>query len=42
MSVAMPYKIGSVRGGANWDDVFELIKGVFAEIDVELWRLDRG
>lgn len=42
MSIAMPYKIGSVRGGANWDDVFELIRGVFVEVDVELWRLDRG
>lgn len=42
MSIAMPYKIGSVRGGANWDDVFELIERVFANVDVELWRLDRG
>lgn len=42
MSIAMPYKIGSVRGGANWEDVYDLIETTFREVNVELWRLDKG
>ena len=41
-SVAMPYKIGCVRGGANWDEVYSMIEKAFKNIDVELWRLDKG
>lgn len=42
--IAMPYKIGCCRGGADWDNVvFPMIKKVFGnDIDVELWRLDKG
>lgn len=41
-SVAMPYQIGSFRGGANWNDVYALIEKIFTDIDVEIWRYDRG
>lgn len=43
-TVAMPYKIGSCRGGANWDDVYMIIKNVFekSNVDVEIWRYDLG
>lgn len=42
LRIALPYKIGCVRGGANWDEVYAIIKDVFQDHDVELWRLDRG
>lgn len=43
-TVAMPYKIGSCRGGANWNDVYTIIKKVFehSDVDVEIWRYDLG
>lgn len=41
-SVAMPYRIGSFRGGADWDDVYNIIKEVFEDssVDVEIWNYD--
>lgn len=42
ITIAMPYKIGCVRGGANWDEVYVIIEEVFKDFDVELWRLDKG
>lgn len=43
-TVAMPYKIGSCRGGANWNDVYTIIKKVFetSDVDVEICRYDLG
>lgn len=40
--IAMPYKIGCVRGGANWDEVYQMMENVFKDCSVELWRLDKG
>ena len=40
--LAMPYKIGCCRGGANWDEVYDIIDEVFKDYEVELWRLDKG
>lgn len=40
--IAMPFKIGCVRGGANWDEVYAIIEEIFEDCDVELWRLDKG
>ena len=38
--IALPYKIGCVRGGADWDnDVYPMIDEVFNGTIVELWRL---
>ena len=42
MVIAMPYKIGCVRGGADWNIVYEMVDEVFEEYRVELWRLDKG
>lgn len=30
-SIAMPYKIGPDRGGADWDEVYEMIVEVFSD-----------
>ena len=40
MSIAMPYKIGCCRGGANWDTVKKIIEDTFQGVDVELWKLE--
>ena len=40
VKVAMPYKIGCVRGGANWPLVKKIIDITFQDIDVELWKLE--
>lgn len=40
--IAFPYGLGSVRGGANWDDVYAIIEDVFKDCNVEIWRLDKG
>ncbi|RHS64535.1 hypothetical protein DW955_03270 [Ruminococcus sp. AM45-9BH] len=39
-SVALPYKIGCVRGGADWEVVYKIIEEELKDYDVELWRLD--
>lgn len=43
-TVAMPYKIGSCRGGADWNDVYKIIKDVFekSNVNVEIWQYDLG
>lgn len=42
-SIAMPYKIGSFRGGADWNDVYKIIQDVFgkSKVDVEIWKYDK-
>lgn len=39
-SVALPYKIGCYRGGADWKVVYKIIEEVFERYDVTLYRLD--
>jgi O-acetyl-ADP-ribose deacetylase (regulator of RNase III) len=39
ISVAMPYKIGSYRSGAKWDEVEELILKAFDGYEVTLYKL---
>lgn len=34
--VAMPYKIGSNRGGASWEDVYSILKETFKDSDITL------
>lgn len=43
-TVAMPFGIGSVRGGASWSDVYKIIEDVFKDssVDVEICKYDRG
>ena len=43
-TVAMPYMIGSARGGAKWSDVYKIIEDVFKDsgVDVEICKYDRG
>lgn len=37
-SVAMPYKIGSVRGGADWGEVLPIIEEGLRDVDVTLFE----
>jgi len=39
LSVALPYKIGSDRGGADWNEVYGIIDEVFSDYEVSLYRL---
>lgn len=41
-TIAMPWKIGCCRGGADWDTVYTMIDEIFSNNQVELWRLDNG
>lgn len=34
LTVVMPYKMASDRGGADWEAVYALVKAVFKDIDV--------
>lgn len=38
-SVALPYKIGSDRGGADWDIVHKMIEKVFEDYEVSIYKL---
>lgn len=43
--LAFPYRIGSHRGGANWERISFMIGENFSEskqIDVEIWRFDKN
>lgn len=39
--VAMPYKMSSDRGGADWDVILALVKSAFKDtnITIEIWKL---
>lgn len=40
--IAMPYKIGCDRGGANWEKVYAMMQEVFDNgVHVELWKLGK-
>ena len=43
-TVAMPFKIGSFRGGEKWENVYNVIKDVFekSNVDVEIWGYNLG
>ena len=42
-TIALPYNIGCVRGGANWNIIYAMIVEVLGkDYNVELWRLDNG
>nr|WP_270249240.1 macro domain-containing protein [Coprococcus catus] len=40
--IAMPYRIGCVRGGADWNVVYKMIEDTFVNREVELWRYNKG
>jgi hypothetical protein len=41
-SIAIPYKMSSDRGGADWDVVLALLKSAFNDtnIRIEIWKYD--
>jgi len=42
--IAIPYKMCSCRGGANWDVIMALLKANFedSDITIEIYKLDKG
>jgi hypothetical protein len=38
-SVAMPYKIASDRGGADWDKIMDILLEKFTDVDLTLYKL---
>lgn len=40
-SVALPYKIGCDRGGANWDEVYQIIEEIFSDYEVTLYKYNK-
>ena len=38
-TVAMPYKIGSDIGGADWDKIMDILLEEFTDIDITLYKL---
>ena len=41
--VAMPYKMSSDRGGADWDVILAMVNAAFrdTEITVEIWKIEK-
>lgn len=39
-SVALPYGIGSVRGGADWEVVYKMIERVFEDYEAVIYKLE--
>lgn len=37
--VAMPYKIASDRGGADWDKIMDILLEEFTDVDLTLYKL---
>lgn len=41
--IAFPYGMGSVRGGGDWNTVYQIIEEELGQYyDVEIWRLNNG
>lgn len=40
--IAFPYKMSCVRGGGDWNVVYNMIENTFEGFDVEIWRFDNG
>lgn len=41
-SIALPYKIGCGRGGADWEVIYKIIEDELSNYNIELWKLDAG
>ena len=41
-SVSFPYKMSSVRGGANWEIIYCMICQIFKDtyINIEIWKIE--
>ena len=39
-TIALPYKIGCGRGGADWEVVYKIIEEELSSFKVELWKLE--
>lgn len=39
LTVAMPYKIASDRGGADWDKIMDILLEEFTDIDLILYKI---
>ena len=41
-SIAIPYKIGSDRGGADWDIVYKMIEKIFKDYKITIYKLEEN
>lgn len=41
LTVAIPYKIGCVRGGADWNVVLKIIENIFMDYDITIYKLNK-
>lgn len=42
-TVALPFNMGSCRGGAKWNDIYKIIQDVFGDkVNVEIWKCNKG
>lgn len=41
LTIAIPYKIGCGLGGGDWNTVFDMINEIFAEVDCNIYKLER-
>ena len=39
LTVAMPYKIASDRGGADWDKIMDILLEEFTDVDLTLYKI---
>jgi hypothetical protein len=39
-TIAFPYKIGSDRGGANWNIIYAMICEILSDWDVTIYKLE--
>ena len=40
--IAFPYMMSCVRGGGDWNVVYNMIENTFDKFDIEIWRFDNG
>ncbi|ASA22661.1 macro domain-containing protein [Paenibacillus donghaensis] len=40
LTVALPFKMGSDRGGADWNEVYKMIDEVFEDYEVTLYKFN--
>ena len=41
LTIAIPYKIGCVRGGADWNVVLKIIENIFMDYDITIYKLNK-
>lgn len=42
LSVAIPWKLGSDRGGADWDIVYKMIEKIFDDYEITIYKMEEN